>query len=272
MCKSYTTDKDSTQKNQKSPKGSPEILDLMMCKKEPPDSEEFGKTLRALNDNLTNDSELMTSLIENQNSVISEILEKLKDVPGVKRGRGRRKGTPRRKTNSKAAAQETKNNAKQPLKPKKDPVKKEDKKPKKVKAEPVEGKADLKEANDLDNAIDDDDIDNDPNFMDDCDDDEDETYEPGEPRKGRKRRLSSRNIRTGKVLRSAKKLKLTSGKPKEKKEPKEKKKRKERKGRVMAIDLLKEKLETLNGEELADLGIRKLGEHEIVGKSNFTRI
>ena len=266
MCKSYKTDKDSPQENQKTPEGSSESPDLVLCKKEPPDSEEFGKTLRALNDNLTNDSELMTSLIENQNSVISEILAKLKDVPSAKLGRCRRKGTPRRKASSKAAAQETKNNAKQLVKPKKDPVKKDDKKSKKIKAEPAECKVDLKETNDLSNAVDDDDIDNDPSFMDDYDDDEDETYEPGGPHKRRKRRLSSRNIRTGKVLRSAKKLKITLAKPNERREPKEKKKRKERKGRVMAIDLLKEKLKTLTVEELADLGIRKLGDHEIVGK------
>ena len=240
----------------------------MICKAEPPDSDEFGKTLKALNDNLTNDNELMSSLIENQNSVISEILAKLKDAPVAKSGRGRRKGTPRRKANTRST-QEPKNNTKPPAKTKKEPAKKEDKKPattKKIKKEPVEYKDDIEDANEINNDVmDEDDVDNDPDFNDIDDEDIDETYDPSggnsESPRGRKRRLS-RNIRTGKVLRSAKKLK---SKPRERKEPKEK--RKEKRGRVNAIDLLKEKLEVMNGEELADLGIRKLEQNELVGKT-----
>ena len=268
LCESYLGEKHQG-KSKNSQKGSKEPTqnqDVVICKTEPPDSDEFGKTLKALNDNLTNDNELMSSLIENQNSVISEILAKLKDAPVAKGSRGRRKGTPRRKANTRTT-QEQKN------KTKRETTKKEEKKPpKKIKKEPIEYRDDIEDVNEIGNDLDLDDVDNDPDFEDDDDDDEDndETYDPKEeisenPR-GRKRRLS-RNIRTGKVLRSAKKPRVN--KPKEEKEPKERKKRKRghRKGRVLAIDVLKIKLEGLNGEELADLGIRKIEPNELIGKA-----
>ena len=214
----------------------------------------------------------MSSLMANQNNVISEILEKLKDAPVDKPGRDRRKrSTPRRKAGPKYS-QEPKNTSNKPTaKTKKETSKKEVKKSNKIKKEPVEYKGDIGKTNEVDSdVIDADDDDLDPNFED--DDDDDVTYDPkeqyAEGRRGRKRKLS-RNIRTGKVLRSAKKLKITANKPRERKGANERKKRKERKGRVMAIDLLKEKLENLTGDELADLGIRKLEQSEIMGKPLF---
>ena len=272
LCKNYFKWQESgriARKNShKGPKGQSQNHDLVICKAEPPDSDEFGKTLKALNDNLTNDNELMSSLIWKPKQVLLVKYWqswKMHQWPKVGVVGGRVHQDAKQIQGALKSQRTTQNHL---PKRRKEPAKKEDKKPattKKIKKEPVEYKDDIEDANEINNDVmDEDDVDNDPDFNDIDDEDIDETYDPSggnsESPRGRKRRLS-RNIRTGKVLRSAKKLK---SKPRERKEPKEK--RKEKRGRVNAIDLLKEKLEVMNGEEASRSGNKgNWNKNELVG-------
>ncbi len=243
---------------------------MIPCKKEPLDSEDFGKTLRALNENLDSDGEFMTSLMSDENSVINEILAKLKDVPLNESGKGnkRKRSTPRRKSARQADDAKTSNkgatntankkeNRKESSKNKKDDKKTTNTASKRIKNEPVEYK-DEPEEEEADNFEDDlDDVSNDPDFLsfpiqEDNVDDENDTVATTRSGKKRTRR------------------KKKEGPPKKRgRKPKgiERNRSKEYEGiKVREMNQLKEKLETLGEAELAEMGIRKLTPGELSGE------
>ncbi len=237
------------------------------CKTEPVDSTDLERTLRAVKECLHTDSDLVSSLLSDSSSFLSDVMAKLKEgaadkenAPDKAQRRNRkRKAPPRRKAPSSAKSK----GAKPKEKTTTSGAKSSAAKSKKVSAKPdtadsvslspvLSSRRIKKEPVDYTEAFEDfedvqageaafDDSDNDPDFNGDVE--ETQEKEEGET-EAKKRRVR--------------------GKKKERKE----RRRKRGEGganrtRMRTFDVLKQKLETLGPEELEQLGIRRLGEAEL---------